>query len=152
MSTPDPSPRHGIDAVRSGYRDVLRVLLIQMAPPYGFTLATFTASGVTLYEHAIPHPYEIFLFLVGSFAGYAALAALTGVLGSIMVPQGVVMRGWQTVHFLPLLVVFLVAWGLAVVVPAPWCWLTSGLALTVGYLGTLGLELAYLMGKEARHT
>jgi hypothetical protein len=149
MSTPDPSPRDGIDAVRSGYRDVLRVLLIQMAPPYGFTLATFTASGVTLYEHSTPHPLEILLFLVGSFAGYAMLASFAGVLSRMMTPGGVGMRGWQTVHFLPLFVVFLASWGLAVVVPEPWCWLTSGIALTVGYLGVLGLELTYLMGKRA---
>jgi hypothetical protein len=152
MSTQDPPSHHAVDATRRGYRDVLRLLLVQMAPPYGFTLATFTASGVTLYEHSIPRPFEIFLFLVGSFAGYAALAALTGVLGSIMSPQGVVMRGWQTLHFLPLFVVFLAAWGLAAVVPSPWCWLTSGVVLTAGYLGVLALELAYLMGKEARRT
>jgi len=37
------------DGAPGGYRTDLQGLLIQMAPPYGFTLATFTAGGLMAY-------------------------------------------------------------------------------------------------------
>ncbi len=120
-----------------GFLSSLQQLLILMAPPYGFTLATFTAGGVTIYYHAAPHPLEILLFLVGAFLGYAALGVLTLSLHTVLTPTGIAMRGWQMLHVVPLAIVFLLAWGSALWVPSPMSWFTSGLALTTGYL--LGL-------------
>lgn len=141
-----PAPQHHDEEFGSGgFRHDLQALLIQMAPPYGFTLATFTAAGVTTYENGAPHPLEILLFLVGAFAGYGVLAVIAGALRRMLTPQGITMQGWQMLHLIPLAVVFLLCWGLASVVPSPICWLTAGMALTIGYLTVLTFELAFLM-------
>lgn len=145
MSTQDRPPEHPDEFGQDGFRHDLRSLLIQMAPPYGFTLATFTAAGVTTYEHGAPHPLEILLFLIGAFIGYAVLAVVSGALRRMLTPQGITMQGWQMLHLIPLAVVFLVCWGLASIVPDPLCWLTSGMALTIGYLTVLTFELSFLM-------
>jgi hypothetical protein len=120
-----------------GYRTDLQGLLIQMAPPYGFTLATFTAGGLMAYEHGAPGPLEIFLLLAGAFLGYAVLGVVTMSLRELLVPRKVVMRGWQMLHVAPLATVFLLAWASAVWVPAPVCWFITGIALTMAYLGVL---------------
>ncbi len=120
-----------------GFLSSLQRLLIQMAPPYGFALATFTVAGVTIYYHGAPHPLEILLFLAGASSGYAALGVLTLSLHAVLTPTGITMRGWQMLHVVPLAIVFLLAWGSALWVPSPMSWLTSELALTIGYL--LGL-------------
>ncbi len=120
-----------------GFLSSLQRLLIQMAPPYGFALATFTVAGVTIYYHGAPHPLEILLFLAGASLGYAALGVLTLSLRAVLTPTGIAMRGWQMLHVVPLAIVFLLAWGSALWVPSPMSWFTSGLALTIGYL--LGL-------------
>ncbi len=117
-----------------GFLSSLQRLLIQMAPPYGFTLATFTVAGVTTYYHGAPHPLEILLFLAGASCGYAALGALTRSLRAVLTPTDIAMRGWQMLHILPLAIVFLLAWGSALWVPSPMSWFTSGLALTIGYM------------------
>ncbi len=120
-----------------GFLSSLQRLLILMAPPYGFTLATFTVASVTMYYHAAPHPLEILLFLAGASCGYAALGLVTLSLRAVLTPTNIAMRGWQMLHILPLAIVFLLAWGSALWVPSPMSWFTSGLALTIGYL--LGL-------------
>lgn len=120
-----------------GFHSSLQRLLIQMAPPYGFTLATFTAAAVTTYYDGAPHPLEILLFLAGASCGYALLSALTRSLRAVLTPTVIPMRGWQMLHIVPLATVFLLAWGSALWVPSPMCWFTGGLALTIGYL--LGL-------------
>ena len=145
MSTPPPEAHHDERFGQDGFRHDLRSLLIQMAPPYGFTLATFTAAGVTTYEHGAPHPLEILLFLVGAFIGYGVLALLSGALRRLLTPQGITMQGWQMLHLIPLAVVFLLCWGLAAVIPDPICWLTAGIGLTIGYLTVLTFELSFLM-------
>ncbi len=129
---------------REGFRHDLRALLIQMAPPYGFTLATFTAAGITTYETGAPHPFEILLFLLGAFVGYALLALISGAIRQLLTPRGITMQGWQTLHIIPLGVVFVVVWALVSVVPDPVCWFTSGMALTMGYLAVLTIELSLL--------
>ncbi|MFZ4755946.1 MAG: hypothetical protein ACOYL4_08040 [Miltoncostaeaceae bacterium] len=125
------------DGAPGGFRTDLQGLLIQMAPPYGFTLATFTAGGLMAYEHGAPHPLEIFLLLAGAFLGYALLGMVTKSLRSLLVPQKVVMRGWQMLHVAPLSTVFLLAWASAVWVPAPFSWFITGIVLTMAYLGVL---------------
>lgn len=145
MSTTPPEARQDEQFGEGGFRHDLRALLIQMAPPYGFTLATFTAAGVTTYEHGTPHPLEILLFLVGAFVGYGVLAFMAGALRRLLTPQGIRMQGWQMLHLIPLAVVFLLCWGLAVIVPDPICWLTAGIGLTIGYLTVLTFELSFLM-------
>ncbi len=117
-----------------GFLSSLQRLLIQMAPPYGFTLATFTVAAVTTYYHAAPHPLEILLFLAGASCGYAVLGLVTRSLRAVLTPTDIAMRGWQMLHILPLAIVFLLAWGSALWVPSPMSWFTSGLALTIGYL------------------
>ncbi|MEI7521138.1 MAG: hypothetical protein WCK40_07310 [Thermoleophilia bacterium] len=125
------------DGAPGGFRTDLQGLLIQMAPPYGFTLATFTAGGLMAYEHGAPDPLEIFLLLAGAFLGYALLGMVTRSLRSLLVPQKVVMRGWQMLHVAPLSTVFLLAWASAVWVPAPFSWFITGIVLTMAYLGVL---------------
>jgi len=125
------------DGAPGGYRTDLQGLLIQMAPPYGFTLATFTAGGLMAYEQGAPDPLEIFLLLAGAFLGYALLGMVTRSLRRLLVPQKVVMRGWQMLHVAPLSAVFLLAWASAVWVPAPVCWFITGIVLTMAYLGVL---------------
>ena len=125
------------DGAPGGYRTDLQGLLIQMAPPYGFTLATFTAGGLMAYEHGAPDPLEIFLLLAGAFLGYALLGMVTKSLRSLLVPQKVVMRGWQMLHVAPLSTVFLLAWASAMWVPAPFSWFITGIVLTMAYLGVL---------------
>jgi len=128
----DPAPRR-----IGGYRTDLQGLLIQMAPPYGFTLATFTAAGLMAHEHGAPGPLEIVLLLAGAFVGYALLGVVTMSLRKLLVPRKVVMRGWQMLHVAPLSTVFLLAWASAVWVPAPACWFITGIVLTMAYLGVL---------------
>jgi len=125
------------DGAPGGFRTDLQGLLIQMAPPYGFTLATFTAGGLMAYEHGAPDPLEIFLLLAGAFLGYALLGMVTKSLRSLLVPQKVVMRGWQMLHVAPLSTVFLLAWASAMWVPAPFSWFITGIVLTMAYLGVL---------------
>ena len=88
MTSPPPVAHNEAEFGQDGFRHDLRSLLIQMAPPYGFTLATFTAAGVTTYEHGAPHPLEILLFLVGAFIGYGVLALLSGALRRLLTPLG----------------------------------------------------------------
>lgn len=140
--SPDPGTSPGAD---EGYREGLRALLVQMAPPYGFTLATFTAAGITAHFHdGTPSPVEILVFLLGAFAGYAVLAAVTASLTDRLRPRPIPLNSWQMVHLVPLAVVFLLALGSAVIVPGLLSWFTSGVVLTLGYLGSLAFVMRYL--------
>lgn len=129
---------------RVTYRDALRLMLVQMAPPYGFTLAAFTAGSLTAYVHGTPGPLEVLLFLAGACIGYGALIACASCLSTTVVAKPVPMRGWQMVHVFPLAVVFLISFASAELVRSEVAWFTSGVGLTVGYVGTLTTLLMYV--------
>ena len=129
---------------RVTYRDALRLMLVQMAPPYGFTLAAFTAGSLTAYVHGAPGPLELILFLAGAFTGYGALVACASCWSSTVVAKPVPMRGWHMVHVFPLTVVFLISFASAELVGSEVAWFTSGIGLTVGYVGTLTTLLMYV--------
>ena len=127
----------------------LRALLVQMAPPYGFTLATFTSAGLAVhFQGGSPSPWDILLFLAGAFTGYAIMAAATTGLRRRLHPRPIPMNSWQMVHVIPLGVVFLVALGSAYFVGYPVAWFTNGAALTLGYLGSLAWVLRFLRRRE----
>ena len=128
---------------RVTYSDALRLMLVQMAPPYGFTLAAFTAGSLTAYVHGTPSPLELILFLAGACTGYGVLAACASCLSATVVAKPVSMRGWQMVHVFPLMVVFLISFASAELVRSEVAWFTSGIGLTVGYIGTLTTLLMY---------
>lgn len=132
-----------------GYREGLRALLVQMAPPYGFTLATFTAGGITAHFHdGSPNPWEILFFLFGAFVGYMLLAAGTASLTHRLRPRPIPLNSWQMVHVVPLAVVFLLALASASLVTGPLAWFTSGVALTLGYLGSLAFVIRFLRRRD----
>jgi len=127
------------------YREALRALLVQMAPPYGFTLATFTAGGLTAHFHdGAPGPWAILLFLVGAFTGYALLAVITASLTHRLAPRPIPLNAWQMVHVIPLGTVFVLSLTSAYFISGPVAWYTSGIALTFGYLGALAFVIRYL--------
>lgn len=127
----------------------LRALLVQMAPPYGFTLATFTSGGLAAhFQGGAPGPWDILLFLAGAFSGYAIMAAATTGLRLRVHPRPIPMNSWQMVHVIPLSVVFLVALASAYFVAYPVAWFTNGAALTLGYLGSLAWVLRFLRRRE----
>ncbi|MBM3665463.1 MAG: hypothetical protein FJW92_06690 [Actinobacteria bacterium] len=131
------------------YRLGLRALLVQIAPPYGFTLATFASAGLAMYfqDHA-PDPWDILLFLVGASTGYAVMVAATTGLRRRVHPRPIPMNSWQMVHVLPLGVLFLLALAAAYFVGYPVAWFTNGAALTLGYLGSLAWVLRFLRRRE----
>lgn len=135
----------GADPPGEAYGTGLRALLVQMAPPYGFTLATFTSGGLaTHFQAAPPNPWDILLFLAGAFTGYAIMAAATTGLRMRVHPRPIPMNSWQMVHVIPLGTVFLLALASAYFVAFPVAWFTNGVALTLGYLGALAWVLRFL--------
>ena len=132
-----------------GYRSGLRALLVQMAPPYGFTLATFTASGMMAYfTGGAPDPWEILLLLAGAFTGYAIMVAATASLVRRVTPRPIPLHGWQMVHIVPLGVVFLVELAVGELMSGRVTWFVGGIVLTLGYLGTLALVLRFLRRRD----
>ena len=84
------------------YGTGLRALLVQMAPPYGFTLATFTSGGLAAhFQGHAPDPWDILLFLVGAFSGYAIMAAATTGLRMRVHPRPIPLNSWQPLIPLP---------------------------------------------------
>jgi hypothetical protein len=135
-----PSERYGTG---------LRALLVQMAPPYGFTLATFTSGGLAAhFQGGAPGPWDILLFLLGAFTGYAVMAAATTGLLLRVHPRPIPLNSWQMVHVIPLSVVFVLALASAYFVAYPVAWFTNGAALTLGYLGSLAWVLRFLRRKD----
>ncbi len=131
------------------YRLGLRALLVQMGPPYGFTLATFASAGLDVhFQGHPPDPWDILLFLAGAFTGYAIMAAVTIGLRVRLHPRPIPMNSWQMVHVIPLGVVFLLALASAYFVGYPLGWFTNGAALTLGYLGSLAAVLRFLRRRE----
>jgi tellurite resistance protein TehA-like permease len=124
------------------YAGALRGLLVQMAPPYGFSLATFASAGITAHgQDGLPNPWQIVLFLAGAFTGYALLAVIVRSLFERVAPAPIPLNAWQGIHVLPLGVVFALALASAELVGYPVAWFTSGMALTFGYLGTFAWVL-----------
>ena len=137
------------DQPDQGYRTGMRALLIQMAPPYGFTLATFTSGGLTThFQGSAPDPWDILLFLAGAFTGYAVMAAVTTGLRLRVHPRPIPMNSWQMVHVVPLGVVFLLALASGYFVAFPVAWFTSGAALTLGYLGALSWVIVFMRRRD----
>ena len=137
------------DPPEDDYGTGLRALLVQMAPPYGFTLATFTSGGLAVhFQGHSPGPWDILLFLVGAFSGYAIMAAATTGLRMRVHPRPIPLNSWQMVHVIPLGTVFLLALASAYFVAYPVAWFTNGAALTLGYLGALAWVLRYLRRKD----
>ena len=131
------------------YGTGLRALLVQMAPPYGFTLATFTSGGLAAhFQGGSPDPWDILLFLAGAFTGYAVMAAATTGLSLRVHPRPIPMNSWQMVHVIPLATVFLLALASAYFVAYPVAWFTNGAALTLGYLGALAFVLRFLRRRD----
>lgn len=131
------------------YRLGLRTLLVQMAPPYGFTLAAFSSAALDVhFQGSPPDPWDILLFILGAFSGYAVMAAATTGLRLRVHPRPIPMNIWQMVHVVPLGVVFLLALASAYFVGYPVAWFTSGAALTLGYLGSLAWVLRFLRRRE----
>ena len=133
------------------YGTGLRALLVQMAPPYGFTLATFTSGGLAAhFQGGAPGPWDILLFLAGAFTGYGVMAAATTKLDLRMRvhPRPIPLNSWQMVHVVPLSVVFLLALTSAYFVAYPVAWFTCGAALTLGYLGSLAAVIRFLRRRD----
>ncbi len=127
------------------YAGALSALLVQMTPPYGFTLATFTAGGLTAhFAGTTPDPWDILLFLAGALTGYALLALIAVSLLRRLHPRPLPVNSWQMLHVIPLGVVFLLALAAATLVAFPVAWFMSGIALTFGYLGSFAWVLRFL--------
>ncbi|MSO45061.1 MAG: hypothetical protein EXQ74_07160 [Thermoleophilia bacterium] len=129
------------DSIGESYNVGLRALLAQMAPSYGFTLATFTAVGLTAHAEGFASPQDIILFLIGAFAGYGVLVAIVAIVHVAVAPEIVSMVGWQMLHVVPVGLVFLGAFASGELINGPLAWLGSGAALTLGYLAGLALVL-----------
>jgi hypothetical protein len=65
------------------YISALATVLRGSALPYGYTLTVWTSGMVLAHERGLPSVGQVFLFMVGAFAGFALLGLIVRVTGSV---------------------------------------------------------------------
>jgi hypothetical protein len=57
-------------------RAALSTMVTASAAPYGYTITTWSSGAVLMHTHGTPRVAEVFAFIVGAVAGFAAIALL----------------------------------------------------------------------------
>ncbi|MBV8941307.1 MAG: hypothetical protein JO240_06220 [Solirubrobacterales bacterium] len=76
------------------YLSALATVLRGSALPYGYTVTVWTSGMMLTHERGLPSVGEIFLFMVGAFAGFALLGLVVRLSGATPFepPSGVLRR------------------------------------------------------------
>ena len=76
------------------YLSALATVLRGSALPYGYTVTVWASGMMLTHERGLPSVGEIFLFMVGAFAGFALLGLVVRLSGAVPFepPSGVLRR------------------------------------------------------------
>jgi hypothetical protein len=128
------------------YRAGLRSAVQAAGLPYGYTVTMWASGQVLIHFHGTPSLGLIAVFAAGALAGYALLQAAA--LGSDP-PDDVALGssgGWMrggAIQTAAVAVSLAAVAAAGAVFPAGAAWALGGMATVLGYLGVVGLELAW---------
>jgi hypothetical protein len=59
------------------FRKALALVSTALNLPFGYTLTTWSAAALATYRFGMPHPMDVFAFIIGGTGAYLTAAALT---------------------------------------------------------------------------
>ena len=131
------------------YLSALATVLRGSALPYGYTITVWTSGMMLTHERGLPSVGEVFLFIVGAFAGFALLGLLVRLTGAVpFEPSYGVLRRTGMIQLLAVsgalggaTLVALIRSGIA--------WPLGAFVATATYLALAALELTLLGSRES---